>query len=187
MMNFNLAFWILITGSLGWPRTVFTGLNSSNYYASLLEIDTGSIDGSVESVESETTSAASSAGVSSGNSSVRKERVRPYTWFFSLAVRVRFPHQIAATFLNVLNSNYCKRIQVRKLHAEEDSSIISFSVNTDAASIFQVGQRSSCASYWIHQHKKQTWNNVVQEWLHHPDIINLEAHTWYGQDVLGGE
>ena len=103
---------------------------------------------------------------------------RSYTWFFSLAARVRCPHPISfvdpSIFSNILNSDRCKRIQYEKLHAAEDTSIISFSINTDAASVFHVDTVPVAHIIGYISTKKQMWNNVVLEWLQHPDVFNLE-------------
>ena len=89
--------------SIGWQNAVFTGGSSSNYYGALLGI------GSTESATDD------SEEISGRISTGQKERTRSYTWFFSLAARVRCPHPISfvdpSTFSNILNSDRCKRIQ----------------------------------------------------------------------------
>ena len=76
--------------------------------------------------------------------------------------------------MDIINSEYCKRIQTDRLHAAEDKSIITFSINTEAASIFRVGNIPVTQIYGFISTEKQMWDSVVQDWLRHPDVFNLE-------------
>ena len=76
--------------------------------------------------------------------------------------------------MDIINSEHCKRIQTDRLHAAEDKSIITFSINTEAASIFRVGNIPVTQIYGFISTEKQMWDSVVQDWLRHPDIFNLE-------------
>ena len=76
--------------------------------------------------------------------------------------------------MDIINSEYCKRIQTDRLHAAEDKSIVTFSINTEAASIFRVGNVPVTQIYGFISTEKRMWDNVVQDWLRHPDIFNLE-------------
>ncbi len=97
---------------------------------------------------------------------------------FSLAARC---HSVPAlsyvsrnTFLDIINSENCKRNQTERLHAAEDKSIVTFSINTEAAIIFRVGNVPVTQIYGFISTEKQMWDNVVQDWLRHLDTFNLE-------------
>ena len=111
---------------------------------------------------------------------------RYYTWFFSLDVSIKAGSRYADAssispnnFLDVLHSENCQQIQRVRLHAAEDTSIISFSINTDAASVFCV-ENDEGFKIPVTQitgfisTDRQMYKTVVQDWLLHPCIFNLE-------------
>ena len=112
-----------------WP--IFTGLNGGNFYGPLLQLDDIS----------------NSAGTSapSGNSK-HTTTARSYTWFFSLAARCHSDPALSyvspSTFLDIINSEYCKRIQTDRLHAADSER------RTNQSSLFQSTPRRPASSVW---------------------------------------
>ena len=103
---------------------------------------------------------------------------RSCTWFFSLAVHIKTDCSSfvsPANFSDVLHSSYCQNIQIKKLHAAKETPIVSFSIDTNAASVLRL-QNAQFAQIkgFISTSPKQMYENVVREWLLHEDIVNLE-------------
>ena len=117
---------------------------------------------------------------SSATTSVkRKTRIRSYIWFYSLDVSITSNYLVSSrvdpsNFLDVLHSAYCQQIKTARLHATEDTSIISFSLNTDAASVFHVGNVPVTQITGFISTVQQMDKSAVLAWLRHPNIYNLE-------------
>ena len=117
---------------------------------------------------------------SSATTSVkRKTRIRSYIWFYSLDVRITSNYLVSSrvdpsNFLDVLHSEYCQQIKTARLHATEDTSIISFSLNTDAASVFHMGNVPVTQITGFISTVQQMDKSAVLAWLRHPNIYNLE-------------
>jgi hypothetical protein len=100
---------------------------------------------------------------------------RSRTWFFELAVCVKqsagSSYIYPSNFSDTLQSKRCCDFQKNRL---ADASIITFSISTDPSSTFHVGNVLVTQIVGFITSAQQKWKTVVQEWLTHPDIINLE-------------
>ena len=106
-----------------------------------------------------------SSAVTSATISVSKNtRVRSLTWFFSLAVSIRSDSSYVSpsNFRMFSIQNIASKFQRNRLHAAEDTSIIRFSINTDAASAFSVGNVHVTQITGFISTEKQMRDNVVQ-------------------------
>ena len=105
-------------------------------------------------------------------------RSRSCTWCFSLAVRIKTDCSAfvsPANFSDVLHSSYCQNIQITKLRAAKETSIVSFSVDTNAASVLRLHDAPfALVNGYISTSHAQMYETVVREWLRHEDIVNLE-------------
>jgi hypothetical protein len=70
--------------------------------------------------------------------------------------------------LEILHSENCLEIQRDRPHAAKETLVISFSIDTDAASVFFQG------NVLCTQIEGQIYKTVVQDWLGHIDIVNLK-------------
>ena len=110
---------------------------------------------------------------------------RAYTWFFSLAVRIR-PIDCAnpsfvspSCFSDVLLSDQCRSKQRNRLRADENTSILSFSLDTNinSTTVLRLGSLGNVSFAQIRGFVNtgtQIYKTVVEDWLHHEDITNLE-------------
>ena len=102
---------------------------------------------------------------------------RSCTWWFSLAVRIKTGCSAfvsPANFTDILYSSYCQAIQINKLRAAKETSIVSFSIDTNAASVLRL-QNAPFAQIngYVSTSRTQMYETVVREWLQHEDIVNL--------------
>ena len=116
-------------------------------------------------------------------------RSRSCTWWFSLAVRIKTDCSAfvsPANFSDVLHSSYCQNIQIQKLNAAKETSIVSFSIDTNAASVLRL-QNAPFAQIkgFVSTSRNQMCENVVREWLRHKDIVNLELTSLSRCDTKG--
>ena len=103
---------------------------------------------------------------------------RSCTWWFSLAVRIKTGCSAfvsPANFTDILYSSYCQAIQINKLRAAKETSIVSFSIDTNAASVLRLQNAPFAQIYGlISTSGTQMYETAVRKWLHHEDIVNLE-------------
>ena len=114
---------------------------------------------------------------------------KSYTWFYSLAVRIKAGSRYSDSFsvspynfLDVLHSEYCQQIQRIRLHAAEDTSTISFSINKDAANVFRVDnvEGVNVPATQINgfiSTEKQMYKTVVQDWFEAPRHLQPRAYS----------
>ncbi len=77
-------------------------------------------------------------------------------------------------FLEVLHSDGCLNFQIARLRAAKDTLVISFSIDTDAATVFFQGNVPYAQIEESISTEKQVYKSVVQDWLGHIDIVNLK-------------
>ena len=103
---------------------------------------------------------------------------RSCTWWFSLAARIKTGCSAfvsPANFTDILYSSYCQDIQINKLRAAKETSIVSFSIDTNAASVLRLQNAPFAQIYGlISTSGTQMYETAVRKWLHHEDIVNLE-------------
>ena len=123
---------------------------------------------------------------------------RAYTWFFSLAVRIR-PIDCAnpsfvspSCFSDVLLSDQCRSKQMNRLRAADNTSILSFSLDTNinSTTVLRLGSLGNVSFAQIRGFVNtgtQIYKTVVEDWLHHEDITNLELTAiskWQTNDKI---
>ena len=77
----------------------------------------------------------------------------------------------------MLLSDRCRNIQINRLRADKEHSVISFSMDTDAANVLRLGTLGNAPFAQISgfvSTGQQTYKTVVEDWLRHEDIANLE-------------
>jgi hypothetical protein len=84
------------------------------------------------------------------------------------------------TFWKYSIQKNCLEIQGDRLHASKDTSEISFSIETDAASVFFQGNVPYTQIEGFISTEKQMYKTAVQDWLGHIDIVNLKlTAVWH--------
>jgi hypothetical protein len=109
----------------------------------------------------------------------RSQTPKSCTWFFSLDVRVKTDcaYVPPSKFLEAFHSEKCLKTQRDKLRAAKDTSVISFSIDTDTGSVFFWGNVPFTQIEWFISTAKHMCKTVVQDWLGHIDIVNLKLTT----------
>ncbi len=92
-------------------------------------------------------------------------------------------------FSDVLLSDRCSTMLKNRLRADGNTSILSFSIDTDinSANVLRLGNVSSTQIRGFVNTGIQTYKTLVEEWLHHEDITNLELtaiSTWHNKETI---
>ena len=119
---------------------------------------------------------------------------RAYTWFFSLAVRIRTidcanPSFVSPScFSDVLLSDRCSTKLRDRLRAN-GNTILSFSIDTiiNSANVLRLGNVSFAQIRGFVNTGVQIYKTVVEDWLQHEDITNLELTAisdWQNNEMI---